>query len=731
MTPGTYTLLTSSSLAAGQGGGPGQAPTFQPPLARQTVNLDYATANTIKLDVLNSGQQANLTWKNTAGGDGSSWDIANTKNWISTASILDPNEFYNGDNVTFDDNNNGNYNVNINQNVTPNSLTVNTANTYTFNGNGILGATSLTKTGTGTLLLQNNNNAYSGGTFVKNGILEAGSGSALSPNSAITLGDGVSNTSGVLDLNGNTITVGGLATAGTGAGNIIGNSSPFGSATLVFDGGTSTFGGIIQDHVGTGTQTTALQVATGTLILTANATYTGGTNVASGATLQLGNNTPAGAVAGDMQVDGTVIFARSNTLTYNGVISSSGSIVEAGSGTTILTGSMTNSGATTINGGMLQLGNGGATGMLNSAAVSGTGGALAFNRSDTFSFTNTIGGAVGVSQIGTGSVTLSATNTYTGNTTITGGTLVVTNNASLGSLTSGVVSIAGGTLDIGGNPTANNVNFGAKQFNISGTGAGGVGALINSSTSNQINAFQKVTLTADASVGGTGRFDIRGGTPVLDLGGHTLTKTGTNQFALVGGTLTGGGSIDVTLGLFSFQTTSSTSGTGSITYEPGINAEFYQTGAGKFNWDQYFLGNNTLGSANGTAANVNGNMYLEGDIFVGPTNGTAGQAPASNFPLNLLGTISEIGGSYGITKYGVDTVTVSGANSFSGNTTITGGTLLLGNALALQDSTLNYNNQGGALSFGSLTNATFGGLSGASESGADKYRWGCRRFDSW
>ena len=339
LTPGTYTLLTSSSLAAGQGGGPGQAPTFAPPMARQTVNLDYATANTIKLDVLNSGQQANLTWKNTAGGDGSSWDIANNKNWISTASILDPNEFYNGDNVTFDDNNNGNYNININQNVTPNSLTVNTANTYTFNGSGIVGATSLTKTGTGTLLLQNNNNAYTGGTFVKNGILKAGSGSALSPNSAITLGDSVSNSSGVLDLNGNTVGVGGLATTGTGAGNIIGNSSTGSGATLVFDGGTSTFGGIIQDHVGAGTQTTALQVATGTLILTANDTYTGGTNVASGATLQLGNNTAAGAVAGDMQVDGTVNFARSNTLTYNGVISGGGSIVQTGPGTTILTNS--------------------------------------------------------------------------------------------------------------------------------------------------------------------------------------------------------------------------------------------------------------------------------------------------------------------------------------------------------------------------------------------------------
>ena len=68
-------------------------------------------------------------------------------------------------------------------------------------------------------------------------------------------------------------------------------------------------------------------------------------------------------------------------------------------------------------------------------------------------------------------------------------------------LTSGMIS-GTGSLDVGGFGAADAANFGQKQFNISGTGpAGGIGALTNSSTANgQINAFQKVTLTADATV---------------------------------------------------------------------------------------------------------------------------------------------------------------------------------------------------------------------------------------
>ena len=71
-----------------------------------------------------------------------------------------------------------------------------------------------------------------------------------------------------------------------------------------------------------------------------------------------------------------------------------------------------------------------------------------------------------------------------------------------------------------------------------------------------------------------------------------------------------------------------------------------------------------------------------------------------------------IDGSAGLTKIGPGTLVLGAANTFTGLTQVTGGTLQLAHSNALQNSTLDYNNYGGSLSFGSLTNATFGGLQG-------------------
>jgi fibronectin-binding autotransporter adhesin len=107
-----------------------------------------------------------------------------------------------------------------------------------------------------------------------------------------------------------------------------------------------------------------IQSGAGTLILTADNTFGGGTTIAAGSTLQLGNGGTSGSVTGNVVDNGTLIFNRSNTLSFSGAISGTGSLQQNGSGTTILSGTNTYSGGTILNAGTL---------IVNSAQALGLG----------------------------------------------------------------------------------------------------------------------------------------------------------------------------------------------------------------------------------------------------------------------------------------------------------------------------------------------------------------------
>ena len=85
----------------------------------------------------------------------------------------------------------------------------------------------------------------------------------------------------------------------------------------------------------------------------------------------------------------------------------------------ILTGANSYTGGTTIAAGTLQLGNGGTTGSIIGNVVDN--GALAFDRSNAVTFPGLISGTGSVSQIGSGSTTLTAANTYSGGTLLAAG----------------------------------------------------------------------------------------------------------------------------------------------------------------------------------------------------------------------------------------------------------------------------------------------------------------------
>jgi autotransporter-associated beta strand protein len=108
-----------------------------------------------------------------------------------------------------------------------------------------------------------------------------------------------------------------------------------------------TFGGVIS---GLGSVT---QAGTGATIFTGNNTYTGGTSIAPGSTLQLGTGGTTGSIGGNVANNGSLIFDRSDALTFGGVISGTGSVTQGGTGTFILTGDNTYTGATTVAAGSL------------------------------------------------------------------------------------------------------------------------------------------------------------------------------------------------------------------------------------------------------------------------------------------------------------------------------------------------------------------------------------------
>jgi autotransporter-associated beta strand protein len=163
--------------------------------------------------------------------------------------------------------------------------------------------------------------------------------------------------------------------------------------------------------------------------------------------LQVGNGGTSGSLAGNVTDNGILIFNRSDTARFGGDISGSGSLVQAGGGTLVLTGSSTHTGGTVISGGTLQIGNGGTSGSI--AGNITDNGTLAFNRGDSVTYAGAISGTGGVTKTGAGTLTLSGVNTYTGGTSVSSGTLTVTGSTASSAVTVGASASLAGSGTVG------------------------------------------------------------------------------------------------------------------------------------------------------------------------------------------------------------------------------------------------------------------------------------------
>jgi len=335
----------------------------------------------------------------------------------------------------------------------------------------ISGSGELIKTGSATLILTNNN-TYTGGTTLSSGTLQLGSGGST----------------------------------GSITGNILNNAS------LVFNRSDSlTYGDVIS---GSGH---FVQAGGGTLTLTGLNTYTGGTSVNSG-TLQIGNGGTTGAIAGNILNSASLVFNRSDSLSYGGVVSGSGNFIKSGEGILTLTGLNSYTGGTTINSGTLQIGNGGTTGAINSNILNNA--SLIFNRSDSLTYGSVISGTGNVAKSGDGILTLLGDNTYTGGTTINSGTLQLGNGGTTGAITGNVLNNGSLVFNRGDALTYGNVISGAGSLANSGNGTLTLTGQNNYTGSTSITAGTLKTSVNNA---------IANSSNVTISEGSTLNLDGTNQ----------------------------------------------------------------------------------------------------------------------------------------------------------------------------------------------------------
>ena len=333
----------------------------------------------------------------------------------------------------------------------------------------VSGTGSLTKSNTGTVILSGAN-TYSGGTTVSGGILQgtttslqgditnnanvtfdqtttgtyagvmSGSGSLTKSNTGTVIFTGDNSYTGGTTINAGTLQLGDGGTSGSATSDITNNSN------LIFNrSDTVTFANVISS---TGA---VLQSGTGTVIFTGDNTYTGGTTISAG-TLQLGDGGTTGLITGDVTNDSNLIFNHSDVVTFANVVSGTGTLTQSGTGTLILTGANTYSGGTTVSDGILQ-------GDTNSLQGNITNNAsVVFDQASDGTFSNVISGTGTVTKSNAGNLDVTGINTYSGNTTIDGGTLSVN-----GSIASSNVTVNSGAT-LGGNGTVGSVTLNGGTF---------------------------------------------------------------------------------------------------------------------------------------------------------------------------------------------------------------------------------------------------------------------------
>ncbi|MDD5629050.1 MAG: autotransporter-associated beta strand repeat-containing protein, partial [Elusimicrobia bacterium] len=543
----------------------------------------------------------------------------------------------------------------------------------------ISGAGSLTKTGAGALSLSGAN-TYAGGTTVSAGTLNINADGAL--------GAGA----------GGVVFNGGTLQAAAGLSSARGITLNAGGGTFDSNGFDSTLSGVVS---GAGSLT---KIGAGTLSLTGANTYAGGTVINAG-TLNINNNMALGSggitfngsalqtAAGVLVTQGVTLNAGGGTIdsngfdsTFSGVFGGTGGLTKAGNGTLTLSGANTFTGGTTLNAGTLSVAGDGNLGG-PSGALTFNGGTLQYtaaassNRSVNLSgngtidtgannvgLTGVVGGGGVLTKLGSGTLLLQNSNSYSGGTVLAAGTVNASSVSALGSgqlifdgaatlqdrvgliIASSVTLNAAGTFDIGGNTTT-----------ISGV-IGGAGSLV---------------LASSGTLALTGVNTYTGGTTVSNSGVLSVNNAsalGTGTLTLNGGTLQAGAALSV-----SNSVTLGALGGTLDAYSRKSTFSGVFSGAGGLNIvDTSGGGTIVLSGANtytgGTTVN-GGALQLGSDNAVGP----------GALTVNSGGTFDMAGFNQTVASYvGAGTLSMTQPSGLGNTLTVTGNADLTGGTLVVK-----------------------------------------------
>jgi autotransporter-associated beta strand protein len=407
---------------------------------------------------------------------------------------------------------------------------------------------------------------------------------------------------------------------------------------------------------------TELTVVSTTLSVTSNP-YSGFYGLTNERLAEAPAGVPAGAAAFVIENDGTAPLTVAAAVADNG---RPVSLLRTGAGPVTLSGALGHTGVTVANG------------TLTLAPPAGTVQAL-----------GPVHGAGGLVKSGAGSTVLQGASLYAGPTLVQEGTLFIADSAALGSSAAGTVVAPGAALALA--DAAVNALAVKEPVTFSGAGPDGLGALRSETVSQQQNAFQRLALDGDATVGGTaatplipfenskGRFDLRNGT--LDLAGHALTKAGPSAFLLTSSRVLNaapGTAIDVAGGALSLETATDLGGSAgnTLTVRTGANLDLYRTLLPQL-W--------TLALEDGAHFSARSSVSTSENVWAGPVSLLGGQALlGGGGALSVSGPIS---GPGGLVKARGTTYLLNPGNTYAGLTTVTNGVLYAATPGSLPDRT--------------------------------------------